>query len=647
MKKHISILFLLMITWACTKEIEPAASLNGATMVVSSTNGFTAPTIIKFKAPTNNGTSYKWWPFGSVNPSTSTGGDATFEQRYTIPATWDIIVVATGKGGSVGYKERITIEKPIPGLSSASFPVPTISNNNTIPCSVTLTYPSLSDANGEEVKFTITDPNGASFSDAKNSLSVWVPASTANAQKNIVIDFATNSLPGDYKVICEVRNSVGKSTNANQAFTLNKPVISSDSYSKIFTGGETGDDTAFQMVSDDAGNIYVAGTGSGVFKFGNFDLKNTFFVAKIIASTGNIDWVRNDATNLSTSVATGIVLDYLGNVCVSYNDISTGNNRRTGYVKYKQANGQDAGGVELVDQTVQFNYKNQVNGIATDKSSNIWLIFTAINASNSNDRHFKVFKFPANGAVKNSPINFFSSEFSPGTTTKNDYSEGYDITAYDNDNIYITGAYKGKISLATGPGNSPNLISNIFKLNANAQIVWGLANEHLSLPDHIAQPNLLSNLTTDNIGNVYLAGSYKGSATQWSSKKIFNRNTNIDKQDSYILKCTTNGNLEWIIPTIDNVAIYGIGKNKNNEILIAGSTLDDRVIFQKYNSTGANILNKKPTTNGSLSAASGIAEDNNGNIFFSGRYNGAVTTIGGVTLPTAKGDDILILKYNK
>jgi hypothetical protein len=642
MKKHISIFFLLMITWACTKEIEPAASLNGSTMVVSSTNGFTAPTIIKFKAPTNNGTSYKWWPFGSVNPSTSTGGDATFEQRYTIPATWDIIVVATGKGGSVGYKERITIEKPIPGLSSASFPVPTISNNNTIPCSVTLTYPSLSDANGEEVKFTITDPNGASFSDAKNSLSVWVPASTANAQKNIVIDFANNSAAGDYKVICEVKNSAGKSTNANQAFTLNKPVISSDSYSKIFAGGETGDDTAFQMVSDDAGNIYVAGNGSSTFKFGNHEIKNTFFVAKINASTGNIDWCRNNATNSSTSVATGIVLDNAGKVCVCFTDISTGNNRQTGYVKYTQALGQDVvmEGVLLSDPT---NYKFQVNGISADKSNNIWLILTAIGV---NDRHFRVYKFPAISPDKNIPP-VFSSEFAPGTTTKNDYSEGYDITAFDNNNIFITGAYKNKILLATGPGNSPNLISNIFKLNANAQIVWGLANEHLSLPDHIAQPNLLSNLTTDNIGNVYLAGSYKGSATQWSSKKIFNRNTNIDKQDSYILKCTTNGNLEWIIPTIDNVAIYGIGKNKNNEILIAGSTLDDRVIFQKYNSLGANILNKKPATNGSLSAASGIAEDNNGNIFFSGRYNGAVTTIGGVTLPTAKGDDILILKYNK
>lgn len=635
MKKYIPLLFLNLLFWSCTKEIEPAATVGNIT--TSMPNGGNPPFVVNFTAPIKNAKSYKW-EFGDLQKNTSSLQNPSF--TYINPGKYTVILRAIGTSGSAGTTNQIEISVPRPNVPS--FTVSTPTNNGFAPCDVTYTPTEVLGVNS--YVWTLEDTNG-------NFISQLAASSSAVPQR------FTFFRSGNYRIKLTVSNPYNNSNSITSDITINEP-IASGRFDKIIASGGAGDDNAYNMVSDDAGNIYVAGNSSGGLVFGSYNVKQTFFVAKI-NSSGQVLWLRDDGTNSKTSVATGIALDYAGNVCVSYDDNSI-TNRITGYVKFKQATGADGGGNLQITDPTDSKFQFHINGLSIDKSNNVWIVLTAINSTSSIDRHFRVYKFSANSPNAKTPLSFISGEFAPNSV-KNTFSEGYDITVFDNDNIYITGGYSGSVRLANNTGSVTSTSKKntfLLKLNSGSFPVWWRENNPIL--SNYEQPEnwMQSSIITDNTGSVYMAGCFIGYDTQWTlgntTLGLFNRNQGgvNNGRDHYLIKFTSSGNIEWLKPTTDNVAIYGIGKNRNNEILVTGSTLDAskadaNVYVQKYNSSGDIILNRQPATNGKLSAGAGIAEDNNGNIFIGGRYNQNVTLIGSAVLPRAVGDDIFILKYTK
>ena len=626
MQKYIHYLFLLIILGSCTKEIEPAASVG--TIRTDFPNGSNAPFTVNFTAQNANANAYKW-EFGDSKKSTSTNQNPSF--TYDSPGNYKVIFKAIGSAGSAGTTTIFNISVPIP--NAPVFNISTLTNNGFAPCEITCTPNSSSDITS--YWWTVEDLNGNRLSDVSFNFS-------ASAQK---IPFSKS---GTFTVKLVVSNKYLGTNSSTQQIVIKEPIITSATYN-VFKAGGTGNENAYFMQTDNLGNIYLAGQNGGNALFDgntkNIATKNkSFFVAKYF-NNGTLDWYRDDVTNSPTSIATGLVLDGLGNVCVAFDDLAQ-TNRVFGYVKLKRPSGQDAGIANYTDPSDGSAFFN-VRGITVDKSNNILTTGTVYYPKISKDKRVIIFKYDA--------LNTISTTFylTRGSLSR---SEGFDITAFDDDNIYVTGSTFGDADwLDNGnilkSGNGGNAKTFIAKFNKNLKTQWIKIELNTSAgyqPDNFT----LSNIVCDNIGNVYMGGCFKGSNISFDDRSISNRYTGyfVDREH-YLISYKPDGTIRWLKLTASKVANYGIGRDRSENILLTGSTTDasgEKVYLQKYDSNGNIVLEKYPINSGGLSAGGGIIEDINGNIWVSGRFNGATSIINGGQSMTTRGlDDAFMLKYNK
>lgn len=117
----------------------------------------TAPCDMSFKNSSRNATSYTW-DFGDGISSTEENPN----HRYQGGGRYDVKLIATGEGGSIGTSKTVTAQAPV--ILNAAFSI--VNNNCTVPCTVSFTNQS---SNASSYKWEFGDgTTSTQFEPAKN-----------------------------------------------------------------------------------------------------------------------------------------------------------------------------------------------------------------------------------------------------------------------------------------------------------------------------------------------------------------------------------------------------------------------------------------------------------------------------------------------
>lgn len=360
-------------------------------------------------------------------------------------------------------------------------------------------------------------------------------------------------------------------------------------------GGSSGD-IANSIAVDAAGNSYITGWFQGTATFGSTTLTSggdyDYYIAKYNAS-GNLVWAKSGG--------------------------STGN---------------DIGYSVVVDNS------NNVYVTGTFSSS-LTLGTTTLTASATTGNIF-IAKYDSSGAV------LWTQK---GTGA--DEAQGQGIAVDASGNCYITGYFKGSLSIGTNvlTGGSGSATSAIFviKLDVSGNITWTKQNA-------LGQCNAYD-IACDNVGNAYVTGYFVGSVTLGT-----NTLTGSGLFDMYVTKITSSGTFEWAksgggtsidqgnriaIDGSNNIYVTGYYTGSSTfsgtPLTSVGSSAD--VFIAKYKSDGT-LTWVKSAGGTQADIASGIDADANGNIFITGYYQGS-TTFGTAPAITSNGAfDIFAAKYD-
>jgi hypothetical protein len=233
-------------------------------------------------------------------------------------------------------------------------------------------------------------------------------------------------------------------------------------------------------------------------------------------------------------------------------------------------------------------------------------------------------------------------------------------------NVYLCGNYTFPISItgqngSTILGNTGNNDTYIVKYNSIGNIQWtnrinGTGNE------------LSTNLTIDNLNNIYLCGDYSSQITitsQPGSTSLVSPGLD----GIYIVKYNSNGVVQYansitgttVVPinvNIDNLNnVYIIGyytssitiNGVNGTTGIPSGSVNNDIFVVKYNTTG-NIEWTSRMYSAGVDGAIDLTIDSLNNVYVTGYYTTSTLTIDGInstrTLTNSGGIDTCLVKYN-
>jgi len=311
--------------------------------------------------------------------------------------------------------------------------------------------------------------------------------------------------------------------------------------------GGTDSEKGYGIATDLNGNVFVTGYfQSTSVVFGATTLVNTagasfdIFVAKYDPS-GNVLWAKS-AGGTNWDYGQNVSDDAFGNVFVTgyfrSSSITFGGttltNASTGsddifVVKY------DASGNVLWAKSGMGNNQDNVYGISTDKSGNVfvtgifsYIIFgtTILNSTGIGDVF--VVKYDALGNV------LWAKRAGGGVTS---YSWGYDISNDVGGNVYVTGYFNGS-SITFGTTILTNVSSNTYdmfvvKYNTSGNVLWAKSAGGTS--DDYGQ-----SIATDTNGNVYVAGYFKSPSITFGTTILTNASST-SYNDIFVAKLDGSG----------------------------------------------------------------------------------------------------------
>ena len=358
----------------------------------------------------------------------------------------------------------------------------------------------------------------------------------------------------------------------------------------------------WSTASDAIGNVYLTGYfSSDTIIFGNDTLYGayTIFIAKY-DSSGNLLWAKNTGGGTATSIA-----------------VDAGDNA---YIAGYFGSG-----------TPVFIFGND----------------TLYNAGQSD---ILILKYDSSG----------NELWARSTTGGIWLDRASDIATDIYNDIYVTGSFAspyisfGSIFFFNAQQSSP-YGSDFFiaKYDSSGNVIW--AQGAGAVYDEGG-----SSITTDLIGNVYVAGDI-GSAYFYIGSNIL-INSGVGAYDIFIAKYDSAGNVLWAksagSTNNDQPADINVDNNGNayvtgmfqspsivfgNDTLVNSSTSID-IFIMKYDSSGTTMWARSA---GGVSAdyGTGITSNSNGNAYATGHFNNTIT-FGSFTFSTVGLDDIYIVKYD-
>jgi cysteine-rich repeat protein len=231
-------------------------------------------------------------------------------------------------------------------------------------------------------------------------------------------------------------------------------------------------------------------------------------------------------------------------------------------------------------------------------------------------------------------------------------AKALDVTTDASGNVYVVGQFNGDVNFGTGTITPTGTDFFIVKYSPTGTVLW---------VDHVNSGSgsvTASSVATDASGNVYVAGSFKGTFDfgTGSWKSAYNG------YDYFVAKYDADGSLIWVdrenggegTATANDIAV-----DANGNVYVAGTRSDDvdfgvggmtekRVndfFLLKYNSSGEpQWVQKKVDTLQGYASANGVAVDANGNVYITGSFSASVDF--GKGLWTAKNIDYFVGKYD-
>ncbi len=422
--------------------------------------------------------------------------------------------------------------------------------------------------------------------------------------------------------------------------------------------GGTSDDQGNSIAVDALGNIYATGFYSGTVDFDPSLVVNNLtavglndvFVSKFDA-LGNLVWIKTFG-GVAGDAGISILLDSTANVYVSGNfngvvdfnpstsvyNLNSGNNEAVFILKLNSLGNfiwaNAIGGSNGYINTTSMSLDHLGNLHATGVFSGVvdfdpGLIAYDLISSNVFDLDAYILKLDFNG-------NFVWAK-SIGETG---YILSNSITVDAESNVYTTGYYAGLIDFDPDTGiyilNSSGFADiYISKLDPNGNFVW---------VKNISSDSAESgrSICSDNLGNVYITGSYQGTLDFDPSSSIFNLSP-LKEEDVFILKLDTSGNFIWaksiggnsydlgsniVTDSYGNVYISGdysdtvdFDPGLGTFQMIASIFVNEHCFLLKLDTAGSFVWAK--TIGGFSGLQKSIAIDNFENVYSIGGFTGA------------------------
>ncbi|MGI8966353.1 MAG: SBBP repeat-containing protein [Limisphaerales bacterium] len=306
-------------------------------------------------------------------------------------------------------------------------------------------------------------------------------------------------------------------------------------------GPGTSGDASYSVATDGSGNIFVSGYFSGTATFGNSSNLtssggNDIYLAKY-DKDGNLLWAKR-AGGANHDTGLHIKVDSGGNCYLSGFYRSTASFGGTNLIvaagnptfsdlylaKY------DPAGNVVWAKSAGGNLNDVSYDVAIDANTNIFVTgyfqntatFDTTNVTSAGGQDFFIAKYNSAGTL-------FWVQSGGGT--------GADLgrsAASDGTNVYVTASFQGTATF--GPTNLTSYGGSdvaLLKYDGAGTLLWA---------QQIGGPgNDDGTVAIDGLGNLYLTGTFSGSATFGSTNLTA---TNL-ASDIYVAKYTANGNLFW------------------------------------------------------------------------------------------------------
>jgi gliding motility-associated-like protein len=240
--------------------------------------------------------------------------------------------------------------------------------------------------------------------------------------------------------------------------------------------------------------------------------------------------------------------------------------------------------------------------------------------------------------LHSSTIAQLSHNFALGTNGSG-RGQGHSIAIDKNDNIYVTGLFSLTKDFDPGPGVY-NLTSAgaydafVYKTDAHGNFIW--AKQFGGTMDDEGR-----SITTDNAGNIYVTGYFRGTADLDPGPDTLNLSSS-GGMDIFICKLDPSGNLVWSKHIGGNGMDFpaGIVADQMSSFYLGGHFLDTcdvdpgplshLLVSSRWDSfickfdTSGNLTWAKHITGNREEVCTSIAADSQGNVYACGEYNSTV-----------------------
>ena len=247
-----------------------------------------------------------------------------------------------------------------------------------------------------------------------------------------------------------------------------------------YNGNDNGDDGAYSIAVDNAGNVYVTGESK------NFSHNQDYCTIKY-NTNGIQQWIAlYNGTGNSNDIARSLILDDSGNIYITGVAGGSGTNSDYCTIKYNNSG---------VQQWVQY-YNGQpgyniddAHAISVDDSGNVYVTGQSRYTSEA-DHDYATIKYNTNG------IQQWVKRYN-GTGYSMDIAWG--IAVDELSNVYVTGESKGS-------GTNSDYVT--IKYNSIGTQLW-VARYNSSVND----VDIAYAIALDSLGNIYVTGQSSGSGT--------------------------------------------------------------------------------------------------------------------------------------
>ncbi|MEJ8801250.1 SBBP repeat-containing protein [Pontibacter sp. H249] len=421
----------------------------------------------------------------------------------------------------------------------------------------------------------------------------------------------------------------------------------------------------YGIAVDGAGNAYVTGSFIGAITFGSTSYtsssSNNMFIAKYDTS-GNVLWAkRGGGENIySYSFGRGIAVDGAGNAYVAgeFGPIfPLGSPVSFGAATLLSSGGVDvfiakydaSGNTLSAKNPTSFGLNDQARSVAVDGSGNTYVTgyfqgtatFGTTTLTNAREIGTDIFiaKYDASG-------NVLWAKSAGGESS--DY--GNSIAVDGSGNAYVTGNFWGTATFGTTTLTSSGDDVFIAKYDASGNVLWAKSAGG-------AISDYGNSVAVDGLGNAYVTGEFKGTATFGTTTLT---NAGGIGTDIFIAKYDASGNALWAKSAGgansdygNSVAVDGSGNSYVTGYFQGAATFGTTtltnaggtdIFIAKYDASG-NALWAKSAGGANSDYGNSVAVDGSGNPYVTGYFQGTAT-FGTTTLTNAGGTDIFIAKYD-